>query len=83
MRPILTIRQSAVHLLLSKASFYRLVADGLLPPPIKVSANRSGVFEDEINAVIEARASGEDDEAIRALVAKIIKQRNTPNHSNV
>ncbi len=54
----------------------RVVADGLLPPPIRISTNRSGVFADEINTVIQARALGADNISIRKLVVNIVEKRN-------
>jgi len=75
MRTILSIQQTAEYLLLSRASFYRLAANGLLPKPIRFSSNRSGVFEDEINSVITARASGSSTEDIRNLVSRLHRDR--------
>jgi predicted DNA-binding transcriptional regulator AlpA len=77
MKRMLHIKQAAEYLLLSNASFYRLVAAGLLPPPIKLSPNRSAVFEHEVIAVIDARATGADDTAIKKLVANIVAARNS------
>lgn len=75
MKKLLTIQQSARSLLLSAPSFYRLVTEGLLPPPFKVSPNRSVVYEYEILSVIEARATGADDEVIKSLIAELVENR--------
>lgn len=75
MKKLLTVQQSARTLLLSTPSFYRLVTEGLLPPPFKVSPNRSVVYEHEILSVIEARATGADDEVIKSLIAELVETR--------
>jgi predicted DNA-binding transcriptional regulator AlpA len=71
----LSITQTTEKLLLSKASYYRLAAEGLLPPPIKLTSNRSAVFEHEIDEVIIARAAGANDSTIKKLVADLVSAR--------
>lgn len=74
MKPI-SIPETAEKFLLSKASYYRLAAEGLLPPPIKLTPNRSVVFEHEIDEVIIARAAGANDSTIKKLVADLVSAR--------
>jgi predicted DNA-binding transcriptional regulator AlpA len=72
---LISIPETAEKFLLSKASYYRLVKEGTLPPPFKIAPNRSAVYEHEINEVIIARASGANDTSVKKLVADLVSAR--------
>jgi len=72
---IISIPKSAEINTLSVPSYYRLASAMLLPPPFKITPNRSGVFEHELYAVIEARAAGANDSEVRTLVLKLVDER--------
>lgn len=56
-------------------AYYEGVEAGLLPPPFKIGARASAIFDTEINAINRARASGASENEIRALVKKLIEDR--------
>ncbi|MBD8527924.1 transcriptional regulator [Pseudoxanthomonas sp. CAU 1598] len=58
-----------------RSSLYRDVAQGLLPPPVRVAANTSAWPAHELGEIDKARLAGADDEAIRALVANLVAAR--------
>ncbi len=60
---------------LPKSSFYAQIAEGLLPPPIRMGKRSVGWLESEINAIVFARAKGQSDEEIRSLVKQLVEQR--------
>jgi predicted DNA-binding transcriptional regulator AlpA len=74
-----TIQSAANSLHLSRASYYRLVNDGLLPAPIRITPNRSVVIGRELNAVIDARCCGAGDSEIRELVKSMADKRGQAN----
>jgi len=51
------------------------VIDGLLPPPIRLGGKACGFLAHELEAVIAARATGADDDAVRRLVKSLIAAR--------
>lgn len=51
------------------------VASGLLPPTFKISAQGRAWWNFELIEIAEARARGDDDEAIRAIVLRQVKDR--------
>lgn len=63
---------------ISRAHAYRLVQEGLLPPPVKLGERASAWIREELDAVMEARVTGAAPEAIRALVADLVAARNRP-----
>lgn len=71
----LSVPVSAKELLLAPPSYYRLAADELVPPVVKLAKNRSGVIEDELEAVKRARAAGASNDEIRELVRRLVAQR--------
>ncbi|MCP5435165.1 MAG: hypothetical protein H6960_08115 [Chromatiaceae bacterium] len=71
----LTVPVASKRALLAPPSYYRLAADGLLPPVVKLAKNRSGVLEDELDAVLRARAVGASNDDVRGLVRRLVAQR--------
>jgi predicted DNA-binding transcriptional regulator AlpA len=71
----MSVPHAATAILISTQSYYRLAAENLLPPPIKLSPNRSAVISHELNAVIIARTNGADDQAIKRLVDELVATR--------
>jgi predicted DNA-binding transcriptional regulator AlpA len=71
----LSIPAAAKRCLLAPPSYYRLAADGLMPPVVKLAKNRSGVIEDELDTVLRARAVGMSNDEVRHLVQRIVAQR--------
>lgn len=59
----------------SRANFYNLIAQGLLPRPVKVSARGAALPEYEIRAVNAARIAGKSDDEVRALVVELHARR--------
>lgn len=53
------------------------VAEGLLPPPIALGGRASAFLSDELDAVMQARAAGADDDAVRSLVRELVAARGT------
>lgn len=49
---------------LGRDSIYRLVRQGLLAPPLKISARASGWLESEISAFIASRVAARDGVAL-------------------
>ena len=60
---------------LPRSSFYSQVAKGLLPPSIPLGPRSVGWVESEINAVNAARILGNNDEEIKSLVMRLVKDR--------
>lgn len=61
--------------LIAPPSYYRLAADRLMPPVVKLAKNRSGVIEDELDAAMRARAIGMSNDEVRQLVRRMVLQR--------
>lgn len=56
------------------AYHYKLIADGLFPPPIKIG--RKSVWpSNETQAIVRARIAGKSDDEIRALVCDLVSAR--------
>lgn len=53
---LLTSKQAAARLSLSRSSFYKLLADETLPPPIKLGANARWRVSD-LDAAVDALAA--------------------------
>ena len=51
------------------------IADGLLPPPIRLGGSAMGYLAHELEAIISARATGAGDDEIRALVRQLVADR--------
>lgn len=60
---------------LPKSSFYAQIAEGLLPPPIRMGKRSVGWLESEINAVICARVKNKSDDEIKSLVQDLVNKR--------
>ena len=55
----------------SRSAWYRWIAEGLAPRPVKIGPNTAAWPAAEIDALIAARLAGADDAAVRALVAEL------------
>jgi prophage regulatory protein len=60
---------------ISRSTWYAHIADGLLPPPVRVSARAVGWIDHELDAVAAARAANRSDEEIRDLVRTLVAAR--------
>jgi len=58
-----------------KSARAKKIADGLLPPTIVLGGKARGFIEEELDAVLSARANGADDNAIRKLVTELVAAR--------
>ncbi len=56
---------------ISRSHRYALIADGLLPKPIKIGPRSAAYIAEEVHAVLHARAAGLAPEKIKALVADL------------
>ena len=54
---------------------FRWVRMGVIPPPIKLGPRRVAWVLSEIDQIISARISGQSEEDIRGLVARLVAQR--------
>ncbi len=59
----------------SRSAIYADVASGVLPPPCAIGRRCSAWSLREIEAVITARISGADDDAVRKLVSELVAGR--------
>jgi prophage regulatory protein len=59
----------------SRSGIYSKIADGLLPPPVKLGSRMSAWPLAEINAVLEARIAGKPEDEIRKLVKNLVIAR--------
>lgn len=73
----LSVPNAAKAALLSPQSYYRLAAERLMPPVVKLGKCRSAVIEDELDQVLRARAAGCSNEEIRDLVERMVGERGT------
>jgi prophage regulatory protein len=75
-RPIL-IRKHQVQLETgyARSTIYQRMRQGLLPPPVRLGPQTVAWPADEIAAVNKARISGQGDDAIRALVSRLVAAR--------
>ena len=60
---------------LSRSTWYAQVADGLLPPPVRVSTRAVAWLDHELDAVAAARAANHSNDEIRALVQSLVAAR--------
>jgi len=70
-----SVPKAAENILLAPPSYYRLAAEELVPPVVKLAKGRSGVIKDELEAVKRARAVGASDEEVRQLVRHLVAKR--------
>jgi prophage regulatory protein len=59
----------------SRTTFYNKIKDGLVTPPVQLGANSVAWPEGEIVMLNEAKIAGQSDDEIRALVRKLVVQR--------
>lgn len=55
--PILRQRDASAYMGISRSTFYRLVSEGELPPPINLTSNAKGFPKPWLDAVLEAWAA--------------------------
>ena len=60
---------------IGRNTVYRWGQEGIFPRPVRLGPNCSAWPDDEIEAVLNARAAGADDAAVRALVARLHAER--------
>lgn len=61
---------------LGKTTWYDMCSRGLLPQPIRPNGTRSVFWvKAECDAVLAARIAGEDDDAVKALVERLVTAR--------
>lgn len=58
-----------------KTDLYDKIKAGLWPPPVKLGVRTVAWIEHECDAVLAARVRGENDDAIRELVAEMVAAR--------
>lgn len=63
------------RLRIGRTTVYRWGQEGRFPRPVRLGANTAAWPDDEIDAVLAARAAGADDAAVRALVARLHAER--------
>ncbi|HIF9094338.1 helix-turn-helix transcriptional regulator [Photobacterium damselae] len=61
---------------ISRATLYKQIQAGLFPRPINLGARSVGWVADEVDALINARIQGVDNEGIEQLILSIHKARN-------
>ena len=71
------IRRAAVlsRFNMSKTWLCDRIKDGLIPPPFSLGGRAVGWLEHEINAVLLAMAAGKGEDDLKALVQRLIDQR--------
>lgn len=74
-KPWLSDTELAARCGQSRVQPWRQVRAGLLPPPVKLSPGCTRWAAHEIEAIDRARLAGADDDAIRALVLKLVADR--------
>ena len=75
---LITAKYVAATCSISASSVVRQVADGLLPPPIKLGKRCIRFVNNEVQQVRQARAKGADEAALRQLVARLVAARTMP-----
>lgn len=61
----------------SVPSFYRDIAGGLFPPPLRLGPRRSAWLRSEVAAVNAARVRGASQDEIKQLVHRLVEARTT------
>ena len=59
----------------SRSTIYSDVAQGLFTRPVKSGPRCAGWPDDEVDAIVDARIAGADDDVIRHLVERLHKAR--------
>ena len=75
MRNFIPIKQHISNTGYSIATVYRNIQNGLLPEPVKISPNKVAFPEEELNEVIELRASGGSEDDVKSLVRNQMRLR--------
>lgn len=60
---------------LSRSTLYKQISIGLFPAQISLGARAKGWLSQEVEALIEARASGATDDSIKKLLNALLEQR--------
>jgi len=60
---------------MSTGNFHAQEKAGLVPPGVRVSANRTAWIVGELDAVLQARAAGWPDDQVRELVNGLVEAR--------
>ena len=55
---MLRVRDAAKKCAVSRSHLYQMVADGMMVPPVNIAKRTSAWIDEEIEAVLWARASG-------------------------
>jgi|PlaIllAssembly_1097288.scaffolds.fasta_scaffold2347175_1 prophage regulatory protein len=69
--PLLNMRVVLQAMNKSKSTMYRNIENGLFPKPVKIGGKRIAFPQTEVEAIINARISGSDDDAIKQLVIRL------------
>lgn len=59
----------------SRSTIYRKISKGLFTKPVSIGGDRVAWPANEVQAIINARIAGADDDAIKALVSELHEQR--------
>ena len=65
---------------IKRSALYQHVSKGTFPKPIRIGARAVAWPHHEVEAVVRARISGADDDAIRKLVAELHEARSQAAH---
>lgn len=68
-------RETAKRLAISHSALFAMEQCGLMPPRVKIGPRAAAHVEHEITAIQQARIAGADDADIRALVRKLLQER--------
>lgn len=68
-------RSAYAALGLSESQFRRQVAEGLIPPPVKIGERADAYLEEEINAIQAALAIATSKDGRKDLVRKLVESR--------
>lgn len=72
---VLRKNEAAFILAISKTNLQNKINEKLLPPPFSLGARAVGFLEHEINSVLAAMIAGKSKEDIKALVERLIIDR--------
>lgn len=72
---LVPLNQSFERLGIGRTTGYAQIKDGLLPRPVRTGKRNTSLPNEEIVAIIGARAEGASDEQLRDLVKKLATAR--------
>jgi predicted DNA-binding transcriptional regulator AlpA len=72
---LVPLNQSFERLGIRRTTGYAQIRDGLLPHPVRTGKRNKGLPNEEIVAIISARAKGASDEQLRDLVKQLATAR--------